>query len=349
MADIKMKNQVLNNIVTRRSIKKYKSEQISRQEQYIYSLQGRFFADYMRYAGERGPELIFYDTYAFYCIKVLEGLSIPAVQINSAVWEPEKYFLLNSWKEYIETVVLPEVPDAPTPDQMMCAAGKRLRAAGRRRIHMKNNSLFFAYHSPGLQNSREALDDKFQYLGFGGGMELYPGEKKESIYVSRGTMADGYDFHLLRQTIEGLSKVGWDIHVSAGGSQIAAERLNSGSADENVHICKFCDQAAMLRTAGAFVCHGGISGVREAIFCETPILVIPANFQDYQVGKALEKAGAGMMLAERPLTAAAVKEKWELFRESCGSLRCGIRKLKREMRTLWETAGVGRLCDLLRL
>ena len=32
MADIKMKNQVLNNIVTRRSIKKYKSEQISRQE-----------------------------------------------------------------------------------------------------------------------------------------------------------------------------------------------------------------------------------------------------------------------------------------------------------------------------
>lgn len=109
----------------------------------------------------------------------------------------------------------------------------------------------------------------------------------------------------------------------------------------------FCDQAAMLRRAGAFVSHGGISGVREAIFCETPILVIPSNFQDYQVGKALERAGAGRILTRRPLTDSAIREQWESFCQDYEEMREGVRELKWEMRSWWDSRGILSLCRQL--
>lgn len=127
----------------------YKEEKIQRQEILIGSLQDRFFSDYGTWVREEKADWIFYDTYAFYSSKIVEQYAERAMQINSAVWEADKYFQSDSWRAYLEEIVLPELADAWAGDTLQNPGGIQRHGLGDRCQHRGPGRAA----SPGWQDS----------------------------------------------------------------------------------------------------------------------------------------------------------------------------------------------------
>jgi MGT family glycosyltransferase len=109
------------------------------------------------------------------------------------------------------------------------------------------------------------------------------------IYASFGTRG-----HITERLITTwLKKPGPEnlsLHVVAGDR---AELLQH-YAGENLKIENFADQHAVLARAGAFITHGGMSSVMEAILTETPMLVIPLTFEQELTARNIHKFRLGM-------------------------------------------------------
>jgi MGT family glycosyltransferase len=114
------------------------------------------------------------------------------------------------------------------------------------------------------------------------------GEEK-LVYASFGTRS-----HIIERLINAwLSKApvaNLKLHVAAGAQ---AERLQS-HAGTNLTIEKYVDQHAVLAKAGAFITHGGMNGVMEAILTETPMLVIPLTLEQEITARNVHKFQLGM-------------------------------------------------------
>ena len=94
-----------------------------------------------------------------------------------------------------------------------------------------------------------------------------------------------------------------NIDITVGNDKKVMERLSAEYEHvRNIHFYNFVDQWKMLANHEIFISHGGLSGVREAILCETPMIVYPSNYHDYQVGLAIERNNIGIMIKDRKLS-----------------------------------------------
>ena len=108
---------------------------------------------------------------------------------------------------------------------------------------------------------------------------------------------------------------------------------------QHVHIHSYTDQKQMLANSRVFVTHGGITGVREAIFAHIPMLVIPANFPDYQVGQAIEKNHAGILIRKRPLHKEEIRESYEKICRHYDDYLDGVAHMAKELNAYWSQYG----------
>jgi MGT family glycosyltransferase len=164
-----------------------------------------------------------------------------------------------------------------------------------------------------LQPARSSLSSHCSFVGPTVRIEEYS-KSYELIYASLGSVfVDNKQF--FQTCIEALGALGRRAIISLSG-QFSPEDF--GQVPDNVELCHFVHQTDVLQKAAVFVTHGGDSSVSEAIYCETPMVVVPQipeqllraqQIQELMLGKYIDPAaltvdvlrGAVAEVLENPL------------------------------------------------
>ncbi|HEV3040004.1 MAG TPA: nucleotide disphospho-sugar-binding domain-containing protein [Candidatus Angelobacter sp.] len=121
-----------------------------------------------------------------------------------------------------------------------------------------------------LQPTRSSLYSHCSFVGPTVRIAEYS-KSYELIYVSLGSVF--VDNKVFFQTcIEALGMPGRRAIISLSG-HFSPEEF--GKVPDSVELCHFVQQTKILQKAAVFVTHGGNSSVSEAIYCETPMVVVP--------------------------------------------------------------------------
>lgn len=323
----------------------YDEKKLRQREYFLFEIIDRFYKDYYEKVKELNPDIIMYDFNAFFSKKIISKLNIQAVELNCNECEPKDFVKSKNWENFMKSIVFDEVKEAPSFDKVVIVNRKMQRFAKKMLYEYDIDNfqkISFSYLCPELQGEPELVDPDNVYLGFDL-PESIKCKKNRSIYISRGTMSDAFGVHSLIQTIQGVQNINNRVIVSLGKNRGAQEIINNIKFKNNVEIKFFVNQIQVLSQADLFVTHGGITGVREALITQTPMIVIPTNFNDYQVGKALEMAGAGILIEKRPLDKNEVEEKVRYMIKYINKYREGVNKLATSLRSCWRSNGVERL------
>ena len=121
-----------------------------------------------------------------------------------------------------------------------------------------------------LQPARSSLSSHCSFVGPTVRIEEYS-KSYDLIYVSLGSVfVDNKAF--FQTCIDALGTLGRRAIISLSG-HFSPEDF--GQVPDNVELCHFVHQTDILQKAAVFVTHGGDSSVSEAIYCETPMVVVP--------------------------------------------------------------------------
>jgi zeaxanthin glucosyltransferase len=118
--------------------------------------------------------------------------------------------------------------------------------------------------------------------------------RRKLIYCSFGTQSSAYETAtaMLQKIIAALRELNdFQLILSAGGHQHLARFDDLPS---NVVILKSVPQLQMLSRASAFITHGGLGSVKEAIFAGVPMVVIPFAHDQPLNARRVEYHGLGI-------------------------------------------------------
>lgn len=286
------------------------------------------------------PDVFFYDAQATFLTQLREQLSCAQFELNASTFVPELW-RSRRFQQYYQEILWTSYPDSISFDQILSLQRKRARKEKRQPDRS------FGYLSPLLQDEAEQLPNTDQMLGFH--LNLQPQPQRQGLYVTRGTVCESYGAFLLEETVQALTPCGEPIHVSWGGNPYGKQVLTQATFPENVHLHAYTKQTEMLENSKIFVTHGGITGVREALFAHTPMLVIPANFPDYQVGQAIETHHAGILIRNRPLDGEEIRWAYEELNRHYADYQAGAAAMAEELESYWNAYGaelVWEACEL---
>jgi UDP:flavonoid glycosyltransferase YjiC (YdhE family) len=115
------------------------------------------------------------------------------------------------------------------------------------------------------------------------------------VYVTFGTVL-GYmsiAADVFRTALKGVQDLDARVLLTVGHA-IATEVI--GPRPDTVHIEQWVDQADVLPHADVVVCHGGSGTVFGALAAGVPIVVVPVFADQFENGRRVAKAGAGLMV-----------------------------------------------------
>lgn len=324
----------------------YSEEQINNSHYHIVHMQTRFYREFSKKHDIQEFDVIAYDTYAYYCKNVIKNFKGTLVEVNSAVWEPQEYFNTKSWINYLENIVIRELHDSFDIGNI-CSIHRKIKRRIQKRDRVNQKIYYICYHSPLLQWEKEELNEEYTYIGY---KQLIKNnkEKEDIIYVSRGTMSDYYSMSLLRPIIKAVGDKR-NIHISMGNDEKSYKIMQLEYKQDNVNFHIYCNQIDMLQRSSIYITHGGVTGVREAIFCNTPMIIVPTNYQEYLVGKAIEEAGAGILVDVRPVDACIIREAINEVYENIERFIEGVRTIRNELECEWKKSGIVGFCDTIGL
>jgi MGT family glycosyltransferase len=120
----------------------------------------------------------------------------------------------------------------------------------------------------------------------------------ELIYVSLGSVFVGNPT-FFQLCIQALGKVSRRAIISL------SDRLSPAEFDDvppNVELASFVPQREILQRAAVFITHGGASSVYEAIYCATPMIVIPQIPEQLFYAREIETLMLGKCIEPKDLT-----------------------------------------------
>ena len=263
------------------------------------------------YVEEYAPTLILMDSIITFPVILAEKYTIPYILVEEGTYQV--FGEVDLYREYLENVVSKEINQLLDYDEINISKLKIKKRILRRYGEFLGNSqnaknfeitprCSIAFSSENLQIQSDFLRKDEHLLGFH--MDVgQTVEKENRIFVTRGTLSDAYNVSLLKCIAETFIGHPYKVTVTCG-SMIDKNDIMTDSlrAAPNIEIKNMVNQIAELKRSRVMVSHGGITGVREAIMCETPVIIFPNNYQGYQVGTALEKYNAGIMLREHPFS-----------------------------------------------
>ena len=89
-----------------------------------------------------------------------------------------------------------------------------------------------------------------------------------------------------------------------------SDRFSPGDFDnvpDNIELRRFVRQKQVLQRAAVFVTHGGDNSVAEAIYCETPMVVVPQILEQSLRARQIERLMLGRHIDPADLTVAALR------------------------------------------
>lgn len=116
--------------------------------------------------------------------------------------------------------------------------------------------------------------------------------KEKSVYIATGSMINDIEF--LTQCINILLNLKIKIHVGAG--KFARELKQKFACFDNIYIYEFAPQLEILQNCSGFITHGGSNSICEAIYCKTPMVVIPFTNDEFLNAEMVTQCKIGLKL-----------------------------------------------------
>lgn len=140
---------------------------------------------------------------------------------------------------------------------------------------------------------------------------------KPLIYVSLGTVLnDNINFY--NKCIRALAPISGHLVLSVGKT---LDPLHLGELPDNVTVKSHVNQLVILAHADAFVSHGGMNSVHEALFNGVPLCLYPFHVEQESVADSVYHNGCGLIL--KTLHHREIRKKVErLLREPHFSAQC---------------------------
>jgi len=234
--------------------------------------------------------------------------SVPSILINAGVDsrygntrcpQPPDPHLTPQWhssfRERLHTSLRPyRFPDPPSPAQLLQTYG----------------SLNLVYTSRGFQPLADAFEEnRFRFVGpcFSCRPEApaFPFEqldRRPLVLVSLGTVY-GNQPAFFRRCLEELADPSWQVVMSAGRSFADADLP---PIPENFIVRDFVPQVDILRRCAAFVTHGGMNSVQEALYYEVPMLMTPQAADQFWISARASELGAALLLDPQNIETGAI-------------------------------------------
>ena len=163
--------------------------------------------------------------------------------------------------------------------------------------------LNLVYTSRLFQPFAELFDERqFRFIGpcfsFRPDAPPFPFERLDDrplVLVSLGTVY-GSRPEFLRRCVEELARGPWQVVIATGGENALAGRLPA-----NCIVRPSVPQVEILRRAAAFLTHGGMNSVQEALYYGVPLAVAPQAADQFWIARRTVELGAGVILdSSRP-------------------------------------------------
>jgi MGT family glycosyltransferase len=185
------------------------------------------------------------------------------------------------------------------------------------------------YTSRLFQPSAEAFDERrFKFVGpcFGFRPQAppFPFERLDGrplVLVSLGTVYGDHP-QFFRKCLEELAGAPWQVVMSTGGN-LRMEDL--GPIPENFIVRTFVPQVELLRRCAAFVAHGGMNSVQEALYFGVPMVLAPQGADQFWISARASELGAAVALG----------------RMHSGTIRDGVAKILSGTRYAAAAARIG--------
>jgi UDP:flavonoid glycosyltransferase YjiC (YdhE family) len=124
------------------------------------------------------------------------------------------------------------------------------------------------------------------------------GRDRPTVYATLGSSGT---VNAVPPVLEALGGMDVDVVFST------AARVTPKDPPPNVHVVNMIPGDLAARKAAVVVCNGGASTGYQALAEGTPIVGIPANFDQFVAASAMSDAGAGLLLRAATVTAAKVR------------------------------------------
>ena len=261
------------------------------------------------------PTHIMYDSFAPWgrFVAQLLGLpsiaSIPSILVNSDIdsrygaaprMQPEDPRLTRQWHTEFRSrchacLLRYGLPELPSPQQLLQTYG----------------DWNLVYTSRLFQPLAEAFDgDRFKFVGpcFDCRPEAPPFpfeqcDRRPLVLVSLGTVYGNHP-QFFRRCLEELADTPWQVVLSTGGDLPMG---TLGPIPENFIVRSFVPQIEILRRSAAFVTHGGMNSVQEALYYGVPLVVAPQAADQFWISSRAAELGAALVLDTRRMEAGAIR------------------------------------------
>jgi MGT family glycosyltransferase len=161
-----------------------------------------------------------------------------------------------------------------------------------------------------FQSNSGTFDDRYLFVGPSMRHEVVPEDfpfqqldGRRVVFVSLGTVASDHpDFY--RSCFEAFADSDWLVVAATGRT----DPTELGPLPANVLARPFVPQLAILERARAFVSHGGMNSIMEALWLGVPLVVAPQMGDQPLVAQRIEDLGLGAALSPDEFSGFAIKE-----------------------------------------
>ena len=140
--------------------------------------------------------------------------------------------------------------------------------------------IFLNYITPNEPKSLEKEDINLHNF-----LNIY----KKNVYVSQGTIFKNFDFNIIIKVFEKLSDVGFVLSIKK-------EVLDKYEFPKNVHLKQWVNQNDLLgdKRINAFVSHGGINSIVEAIYHKKPTIALGVSIDQVNTASMVKTRETGI-------------------------------------------------------
>ncbi|MER3376356.1 MAG: glycosyltransferase [Allomuricauda sp.] len=162
-------------------------------------------------------------------------------------------------------------------------------------IYVNKGDLNVSFILPCFQPQIEIFGNEYEFVGFPRKLDVahVSRNKEDLIYISMGTITSN-TICFFKDCITAFKGFHGKCIISIGR---AIDRKKLGMIPENIQVVQYANQQELLSKAKLFITHGGMASIHEAVYSQTPMIVIPVIPEQKLNARTVEDLGMGIHIS----------------------------------------------------
>ena len=247
------------------------------------------------------PDAVLYDIINLWARIATHVSGTPTItSFSVAILEGVKNIIDTRMMAYILLTSLPKI------HKLLWLRAKLVRKYGSEAVKFplfpSVGQLNLVFTSRDFQMDTPFIDDSFEFVGASLLPELRPEPLLDLshidtpiVYISLGTVNNN-NLHFYTEVFKAFSNYPATFILSIG-NYLTADDLHL--IPDNFRVMNTVPQLQVLQQADAFVTHGGMNSIQEAIYYGVPMVVVPQQMEQMINGRRVEELGIGKVVADK--------------------------------------------------